>query len=411
MGGFILAKTLLIIGGGAEQIPAFERARARGLTTVFTDINEQAPARPYADYFIKASTRDISSTLEKVDEFNRSVQKIDGVMTIANDVPLTVAVIANQLKLPGISIESAKFASDKLQMKQQFLKHNVRCPWFQEILNVDQLKQTLESRNKIVIKPIDGRGARGVLLLDKNSDLEWAFAESKRWGDCGRVMVEEFIQGQQLSTESFFIKGKCFTAAIADRNYSRIEEFKPYIIEDGGTIPANLSEQLKLEIDALLTNAASAIGIYDGIIKGDLVIDQDGKPQVIEIAARLSGGWFASHQIPKATGIDLVNSMISFSLSEEVKPVDLLPTQDLSTTVRYWFPEEGKILSIQGEESLKKRIDIISYGFFRSVGDYQPKVKMHPDRFGYVIVFSKNREESLKNAQEALLTIKITTEK
>ena len=42
----------------------------------------------------------------------------------------------------------------------------------------------------------------------------------------------------QLSTESFILNNKCFTPAIAERNYSRLDQFKPYIIEDGGTIPA-----------------------------------------------------------------------------------------------------------------------------------------------------------------------------
>ncbi len=41
-------------------------------------------------------------------------------------------------------------------------------------------------------------------------------------------------------------------------------------------------------------------GLKNGIIKGDVVLSKDKKPYIIEVACRLSGGWFSSHQIPDA---------------------------------------------------------------------------------------------------------------
>ena len=99
------------------------------------------------------------------------------------------------------------------------------------------------------------------MLINSYSDFAWSFAESRAWGDSGRVIVEEFIHGLQLSTESFLLNGKCFTAAFCERNYSRIDEFRPYIIEDGGTIPAVLTEPLKESINDLIFNGARALGI------------------------------------------------------------------------------------------------------------------------------------------------------
>ena len=40
-------------------------------------------------------------------------------MTIANDVPYTVALVAQKLGLPSIPIKSAEFARDKILMKKQ----------------------------------------------------------------------------------------------------------------------------------------------------------------------------------------------------------------------------------------------------------------------------------------------------
>ena len=58
-----------------------------------------------------------------------------------------------------------------------------------------------EWNNNPIIKPTDNRGARGVLLVDETTDLDWAFDHAKKHSDIGEVIVEEFIQGPQLSTE------------------------------------------------------------------------------------------------------------------------------------------------------------------------------------------------------------------
>ena len=220
-------------------------------------------------------------------------------------------------------------------------------------------------------------------------------------------MIEEFIHGLQLSTESFLLNGKCFTAAFCERNYSRIDEFRPYIIEDGGTIPAVLTEPLKESINDLILNGARALGISEGIVKGDIVINENGTPMIIELAARLSGGWFATHQIPEATGVSLVDAVMSLCMNEPIDEADLIPTKNKSTSIRYWFPEAGLVQGIHGEDQLKKIPSLISYGFFRNVGDIQPVVKMHSDRFGYVIVGGHTREKSLRNVELAISSIKI----
>ncbi|MBU1140094.1 MAG: ATP-grasp domain-containing protein [Proteobacteria bacterium] len=406
-----MAKTLMIIGGGVEQIPAYEAAKKRGLIIVGTDVKKDAPALALADHVLIVSTRDAEATAESAVQFNKSHQ-VDGVMTIANDVPYTVALTSKKLGLHSISLEAAQCASDKLLMKQQFQKNDVPCPWFSPVENIVQLKDLTNNRDQetYVLKPVDGRGARGVLLLDDKIDLHWAFEESKRWGDSGRLILEKFIPGIQLSTESFILGDVCYTPAIAERNYSRLDEFKPYIIEDGGTIPAQLSDQQRMAIDDLILRGARSMGITDGIVKGDLVIDSAGNPLIIELAARLSGGWFASHEIPAATGVSLVDAVISYALGEKVYPEDLIPKWDCSTAIRYWFPESGRIKAISGEEILKVVPGLLQYGFFRKPGEMQPIIHMHPDRFGYVLVQGADREEAIARVEEAIACLHVEIE-
>ena len=403
-----MSKVLMIIGAGAEQVPAYKAAKDRGLIVVGTDLNPNAPGLAMADYSLIASTRDPFATLAAAKEFNNKL-RIDGVMTIANDVPYTVALVAKELNLPGISVEAAKTVSNKLLMKNAFIGHNVPCPWFKEVADSTQLADYLRSQKnqRFVLKPVDGRGARGVLLIKDGVDPNWAFSESMRWGDGGGLILEKFVPGLQLSTESFLIDGHCHTLGIAERNYEFIERFSPYIIENGGTMPPALSDATLKKIDSVLVIGAAALGVRDGVVKGDLIVTPDGDVVVVELALRLSGGWFATHQIPAASGVNILSIAISYALGESIDEKDLIAKHKRATAIRYWFPPSGIILHIHGEDSLHSLPGFISYGFFRGEGDLQPDIKMHSDRFGFLIVQGENRDEALSRIDAGMKLINI----
>jgi len=407
-----MKKKIIIIGAGIEQLYAYELAQKNGYYVIATDNNPNAPSVKYADHFILASTRNAQETLYSIKSYCEEYGNIDGVMTIANDVPYTVAFVANYFNLKGHSVDSAVLAHDKFLMKKAFRSNGVPCPDFWKISTLDELKILVEREkiNRFVIKPVDGRGARGVLLLNKEDDLKWAFKESLSWSDKKILIVERFIPGMQISSESYLLNGKAYTPALSERNYSRLEEFSPYIIEDGGTIPAPVVDSMVKKIDKLIEDGARSMGVVEGIVKGDIVIDEYGQPQIIELALRLSGGWFASNQIIATSGVDLVDLVMKQALGMQVTKEMLIPKFSRSTSVRYWFPKPGKIKSIKGEDEIKRLTGLLKYGFFRKVGDYQPVVKMHPDRFGYVIVEGGDRDESIFRVENALSMLDINVE-
>jgi biotin carboxylase len=298
-------------------------------------------------------------------------------------------------------------------MKNTFKMNDVPCPWFSEVKSEEELRSFTSDREnqKYVIKPTDGSGARGVLLIDENTDLSWAYKESKSWSLSGKIIIEKFEEGMQLSTESFILNNKCFTPALAERNYARLNQFKPYIIEDGGTIPAIVDKKLTEKISSLILDGAHAMGISKGVVKGDIVINKDGEPLIIELAARLSGGWLSTHQIPAATGVDLVNAVMSEALDIEVSEKELTTSKKKATAIRYFFPEKGKILSIEGLNELKNSHGVIKFGIFKNVGELQPEVQMHPDRFGYVLVEGSDRKNAIKLVKDAMSKLKIGIKK
>ena len=92
--------------------------------------------------------------------------QIDGVMTIANDVPLTVSRISNYYSLPGLRVNSALLLSNKILMKEKFKQNCVHSPPFKKVKTLEDIVGFSNVHGfPLVLKPVDGRGSRGVVLL------------------------------------------------------------------------------------------------------------------------------------------------------------------------------------------------------------------------------------------------------
>jgi biotin carboxylase len=401
-------KTLLIVSGGIEAVPGIQLAKEMGLYVVVSDANPNAPGFEYADDSIIASTYDVNETVQKAKQYHETVRQFDGVMCIASDVPLTVAAVANELGLPGIPIASAELAMDKMAMKIKFHEDGVPIPQFIQIDNRDQLKEIIKDWGyPVVIKPVDSRGARGVLRLSKEVDLDWAWAHSKENSPTGRVMVEKYLEGPQVSTESMMIEGVCYTVGFSDRNYEFLEKYAPYIIENGGDLPSFLPKETQYEVKNVVEKAALSMGIKNGIVKGDIVV-HDGKPYVIELAARLSGGYFCTHEIPMNTGVDLVGNAIKMAIGEKINPVDLIPKVNNNICQRYIFPKLGIINKIYGIDKLENNSSIKYYNLHARAGQKIEAPTAHPSRAGMVITTGDSREDARFNTKTAIETIKFT---
>lgn len=399
--------TLLIISGGIEALPGIHKAREMGIHVVVSDGNPAAPGFAWADDHLQVSTYDVEETIKAAEKYHRTKRPINGVICIAADVPHTVAGVAERLGVPGISRESAHLATDKLAMKEAFARHGVPIPWFSEVQSLDQLHKIVLSRGfPLVLKPVDSRGARGVVLLKKGVDLSWAFDYSRKQSPTHRIMIERFLEGPQVSTESLIVGDIICTPGFSDRNYQFLERYAPNIIENGGEMPSFLSSEIQDEVKDLVKKGACALGINRGVIKGDIVINK-GKPCIIELAARLSGGYFCSHSIPFNTGVDLLAAAIKQCLGLPVQGEDLIPKYQRGVCQRYLFPDPGVVCSIDGVEAVRTSEGIEFCEIRTAVGERIGPIDSHPARAGVLMAVAETREQAIFLAERAVQRISI----
>ena len=380
---------MLIIGGGVFQVPAIKTAKSMALKVVVTDYNPEAEGMLLADYPIEVSTRNINLTVNIAKQFHRSCP-LDGVMTVGTDASQTVAAVADALNLPGIPFEVAERATDKIKMRQVLKEKGVPVPDFRPIWTLEECQQAIQDMPlPLVIKPCDNMGARGVRKIERLDDLISAFREAKEASISGKLILEEFMEGPELSLDALVFEGSIHITGVADR----IIERAPYFVEIGHTLPSALPEKQQSRAVAVFKQAIFALGIDIGAAKGDIKITPEG-PKIVEIAARLSGGWMSAYTYPLSTGVNLYKAAIQIALGET--PTDLKPKTSLVSAERSLLPPPGKILSIQGVEEARKIKGVKEIILMKEAGDMAEEPRSNLGKVGYVITVGKTREEAIR---------------
>ena len=245
---------------------------------------------------------------------------------------------------------------------------------------------------------MDRSGSRGVFKLDGTRNINRLFHESKSESFSGQVMVEKYLKGLQISTETILYDDEAETPGFADRNYELLDRFAPRIIENGGTVPSSLSLDVQEEVKESVTRSARALGVKRGVTKGDVVMTDDG-PYMIEMAVRLSGGDFSESLIPLGCGVNIVKSVIQIVLGEKPDFRELKPKFNRGVMNRYLFPDEGTFRSVGNREIIENKKWLKKLEFFYQIGDKYKDPTSHADRFGVFIVVGENAEEAHKHSK------------
>jgi biotin carboxylase len=402
-------KTILIVSGGIEAADAARRAKDMGHYVVVSDRDVEAPGFAFADSCIIADVYGADETAAAAERFSRKVRRIDGAICVAADAPTTVASVAQRLSLPGISLESARLASDKLAMKERLLAAGVPIPWFSPVSTPQALaRMAIERGPDLVIKPADSRGSRGVQRIAHVKDLDKAFALAREHSPTDRVMVERYLDGPQVSTESIVVKGVCHTPGFSDRNYEYLERYAPFFIENGGDLPSALPPETQAKVKDVVARAAAALGIVNGTVKGDIVVHR-GEPHVIELAARLSGGFFCTREIPLNTGVDFIGAAIRLALGEDVSEDELTPKQFMPVIQRYAFPKPGRVMRISGADEARAVPGIAEVVVTAKPGDVIPPAGDKRPSAAMVLATGASRDAALAAANDALSHLRIET--
>ena len=351
----MIMKKIAVIGASYLQLPLVKKAKEMGLEVHCFAWKEGAVCKDLADFFYPISI------VEK-EEILRICQKvvIDGICTIASDVAApTVAYVANKMNLVGNDYEAAVRANNKNQMREAFMNAGVPCPKYMMVTSetlhspevIDGLR---EFQYPMITKPSDRSGSLGVTKIMMPSEFYSAveFAMEKSFKH--QAMVEEFIEGREISVEFISYNGTHYPLQITDK----VTTDAPHFVEIEHHQPSTLSEEMFDTIYDITKNALNALGLTNGASHAEYKITKDGRIAIMEIGGRMGGDFIGSDLVRLSTGYDFVKGVIEVALGVFSEPVKILnmysgvyflckETERLKVTIENWKDNpsfvEGKI--------------------------------------------------------------------
>ncbi|WP_330926329.1 ATP-grasp domain-containing protein [Candidatus Sororendozoicomonas aggregata] len=323
-------------------------------------------------------------------------KKIDAIVTLTENALPVAANLSEYFNLPSTPMSIVKLIHDKASMRESLSSFDNYSINFLQPKNLHDLHQFAEENGfPFIIKPKKGVGSKGVLKIEKMSDLKSiTFTEE--------LIAEQFILGDEYSVEFFSFNGDHKMVSVTEKNLissSSIDNFT----EIGHTIPAEINKNLKSHIEKYVSTFLDIIGLKDGPSHTEIKV-AGGVINIIETHNRIGGDRISS-LVKISTGVDLVELSILWPLNL-CKPIESPIHHNVSASIRFFNPKPGKLLSIDGIETAKQSRSIIDVEVSCKTGDLIKPINDSFGRYGFLIATGVDTKEARTNAYEASSKIK-----
>ena len=304
-------KKLAIIGASYLQLPLVKKAKEMGIETHCFAWPEGAVCKEIADYFYPISILEKEAILKECIEIN-----IDGITTIATDMAVpTICYVAEKMNLISNSFVSSAASTNKWDMRKAFKKGNCSIPKF---IEADNSKLNTKGFNfPLIVKPVDRSGSRGVIKVMFENELSEAINYAITESFSKKAIVEEYIEGDEVSVETISWKGEHTILAITDK----VSTGAPHFVELAHHQPSGLSIEIQDKIKAETIKCLNALDINFGAGHSEFKITSAGEVYIIEVGARMGGDFIGSHLVELSTGYDFLEGVINIAFGKYEPPI------------------------------------------------------------------------------------------
>ena len=403
-----MVDTLLIVGGRLETC---QKAVDLGIRVILLQHKEALrvgqhklpEATILADYMDWEQVRPLVRAAHEVYGFTK-------VMSLAEPAMETVGRINDMLGLDGTSYEVAHLFKDKWAMRQH-LAGSPLAVAAAPVEDVDSLRKFgAEHGYPFIVKPIGATGSRGVLRVDDEDGVDGAYREiedlrtrefemSFLFPVGEQFMMEEYLDGPELSVESFSFAGRHVVVAIT-------EKITKGFIEMGHAEPARLRPADEEAVVACVTELLDALGLRDGNAHTEVRLTSKG-PRVIETHDRV-GGDRIMDLVENAYGVDLELLSVGWpfrlvpELTERPRPLRAAVT-------RFLYGRPGTVVEVQGVEEVRAREDVVALDVSVNPGDEVREILDNFDRAGQIIVVGPDTTSAVQACEDLAGQINIVT--
>ncbi|GAA2391773.1 hypothetical protein GCM10010420_15100 [Streptomyces glaucosporus] len=362
---------IAVLAGTPQLVRA---ARALGIDTVFVHDAAQPPPPVAAE----AGTA-LAAPLADTGALHAALAPLHAERPFARVLSLTergllpAAAVAERLGLPGNSLHTVGLLQDKRRMRELLNARGIgpvattapRDP-------ADLAAFCRTTGGPVILKPAAGTGSRAVFEVAGPQDAEDVWRAFEAAGGL-RPIAEEYLDGPEISVESFSYDGEHTVLAVTDKLVGTA------FVETGHTQPSALPPPVLAETAALVQAFLDAVGLTEGPAHTEVKVTRKG-PRILESHNRI-GGDKIRDLLRRAYGLDVVALTAGCPLGL-LRPPAEPPVARRGAAIRFLTPPPGTVRNITLPDTdgttAEIRLDV-------GVGDRVRPVRSSQDRAGYVI--------------------------
>lgn len=359
---------ILILGVGNAQIDAIQYCKRAGSEVYGCSYTNTEKGIPLLDHFRQLNIVDKDAILDYVKQ-----EGIDLVYSVGSDIAMpTACYVSEALSLPHfVSYETATICNHKQRMRQALgADFPGNCSFV-----VAGTKEELAAYHAYpgIIKPVDSQGQRGVFRVDSPEEARARFDDAVAFSKDGKVILEEYLDGPEISINAYMLDGEMVFGVISDRISFR--EFPGGIIKEH-YFPSHIPAQQQEKALDLARRVAKALRIENGPCYYQIKI-VDGEPYLLEVTPRLDG----CHMwklVRYYTGVDLLDICFRQLTGEKIDPAAFAfrpPQKKLRTVFMCQAP--GTALR---RENYPGALEV---RWYYDEGDIVPKMNGYMEKCGY----------------------------
>ncbi|WP_321307505.1 ATP-grasp domain-containing protein [Marinifilum fragile] len=274
-------KKALILGTNETQADIIHYLREEGWEVHACGYRREGSGCDAAHYFHLVDTIDVDAVEKLAADINADI-----VYSVSSDSNIRSATkVAESMNLPTLlSSEIIDLFHYKDKFRQYLNENNINTVKYKKVTSLEQLSGW--DIYPCVIKPADSQGQRGVKLLHCEEGLEESVAEAIRNSSSSLAIIEEYLDGVEISTNMLVQNGKILINEFTERLVHG-EEF--FGVPKGHSIPLrNVNKDLQTESEKLVENLVDKLKITNAILYVQMKVTPNG-PKIIEVAPRLDG--------------------------------------------------------------------------------------------------------------------------
>lgn len=349
---------VICLAAGFSQKQLILKAKNLGLFVAAIDQDKNALCKDIVDIFICKSTHSFEPILEELAFLKYKFNWL-GVINRSSGPPVvTASKISEYLGIPGLPVSSSIAIINKHALRERCKSFNIPIPDYKIVSNLTDIDRQ-DINYPIVIKPsLSMVGKSGITIVSSDKALDEAFSYAKSNTVNGKILIEEYLPGPDISHVSFVEDGNLLPIIVLDEINKEIEN--GIVTSHGYKVHDRFSKNNFIkESDILSSKLINIFKIQRSPFMACFRANKDGLLKLIEIHLDLGGDLLMEELFPRCLSFDYHELAVKMSigLSEfnqenYPKPVAIFYNEGTKPLNRRGF----KIVEANSHEKLNKKI-------------------------------------------------------